>query len=393
MNGLRSAPASRAEYQILPISIAYQEQATFKDTYGGAVGWVGFGGLYYKPDIPSDTVLLSMHPIGGTGGLPVMRYFARRGLHVIGADSRYRGVDNALIMEKVATDLGAAIRYARQRLGYKRVVLLGWSGGGALSSFYQAQAEAPTVTAAPCGIGPDLTAADLEPADAVIFMAAHVSRHGTLTEWIDPAITDELNPYDRDPDLDLYSGDIRPPYSDAFIARFRAAQIARNRRITAWVEDRLDWLQSSGRENEEFAFTTHGTMADPRWLDPAIDPNDRVPGQCYLGDPKIVNMSPVGLARASTLRSWLSQWSYDRAQADGPASAAAITRPVLVISNSADDACTPSHAQRLFDGVVHDDKAICTIMGATHYYQSQPDLAAEAAERVHSWLAEHGFGV
>ena len=35
-------------------------------------------------------------------------------------------------------------------------------------------------------------------------MAAHVSRHGTLTEWIDASILDETNPEVRDPELDLY---------------------------------------------------------------------------------------------------------------------------------------------------------------------------------------------
>ena len=62
---------------------------------------------------------------------------------------------------------------------------------------------------------------------------------------------------------------------------------------------------------------THRTMADPRWLDPAVDPNDRRPGWCYLGEPETVNVGPVGLARFSTLRSWLSQWSIDHARADG----------------------------------------------------------------------------
>ena len=66
-------------------------------------------------------------------------------------------------------------------------------------------------------------------------------------------------------------------------------------------------------------------MADPRWLDPAVDPNDRKPGWCYLGEPRIVNNGPVGLARFSTLRSWLSQWSYDDANADGPKSLAHVT--------------------------------------------------------------------
>ena len=391
MSTIISLPASTADYDIQPLSLGYREQALFKDTYGGAVGWVGLGGLYYKPRTASDTVLISMHPIGGTGRLPIMREFAKQGLHVIGADSRYRGVDNALIMEKVATDLGAVVRHAKENLGYKKVVLLGWSGGGALSSFYQAQAEAPSVTSSPCGTGPDLTKADLTPSDAVIFMAAHVSRHGTLTEWMDPSITDETDPYNRDPSLDIYSGENKPPFSQDFLDRYRAAQIARNRKITAWVEDKLDWLRSSGRENEEFAFTTHGTMADPRWLDPAVDPNDRTPGLCYMGDPRIVNMSPVGLARASTLRSWLSQWSYDRANADGPRCAASITKPVLVVTNTADHACTPSHSQRLYEGVAHDNKRAVDIVGAKHYYQGQPELAAQAVTAVKDWLSTQGF--
>ncbi len=388
-----SIPANTDKYDIVPLTIAYQEDAVFKDTYGGAVGWVALGGLYYKPKEWSDTVLISMHPIGGTGRLPVMAVFAEQGMHIIGADSRYRGVDNALIMEKVVCDLGAIVRYAKETLGYKKVVLLGWSGGGSLSAFYQAQAEAPTVTSSPCGTGPDLTKADLIPADAVVFMAAHVSRHGTFTEWVDAAITDEADPYKRDPELDLYSGKHGPPFSQEFVTKYRDAQIARNRRITAWVKEKLAWLESTGRETEEFAFTVHGTMADPRWLDPAIDANDRKENWCYLGDPKIVNMSPVGLARSTTLRSWLSQWSYDDANGDGPKSAAKIAKPVLVINNTADDACTPSHAQRLYDAVSHDDKELAHIKGATHYYQGQRDLAKQAVGWVKNWLKRHDFDV
>ena len=380
-------------FTVSPMNIVFQEQAAFKDTYGGSEGWVALDGRYYKPDKPSDTVLISMHPIGGTGRLPVMNHFARHGIHIIGADSRYRGNDSALIMEKVAVDLGATVRYAKEKLGYQKVVLLGWSGGGSLSSFYQSQAEAPSITSAPCGGGPDLSKANLPPADAIIFMAAHVSRHGTMTEWLDASILDEQDPSQRDPHLDVYSGQHGPPFSDAFLERYRAAQIARNRKITAWVKDKLASLRAAGRADEEFGFVTHGTMADPCWLDPSIDPNDREPGRCYLGDPEIVNMGPVGLARFSTLRSWLSQWSYDDANADGPKCAAAITKPALVISNSADDACTPSHAQRLFDGIQHGDKAFYEVKGATHYYMRQPLLAAEAVSVVRDWLQEKGFHV
>jgi len=278
-------------------------------------------------------------------------------------------------------------------LGYTNVVLLGWSGGGALSAFYQAEAEHPTITCTPAGEGPDLTKANLSPAQGVIQMAAHVSRHGTLTEWIDASILDEADPEKRDPARDLYGDRVRPPYDHAFLARYRDAQIARNRKITARVKEKLEHLRRTGRPNEEFAFVTHGTMADPRWLDPAIDPNDRKPNWCYLGDPRIVNMSPVGLARFSTLRSWLSQWSYDDARADGPASLSRMSAPVLVVNNSADDACTPSHARRLFDAVRHADKQFYEVKGATHYYQDQPELGAEAVGVVKAWLVQHGLEV
>ena len=376
-----------------PITIVSRDPSAFKDTYGGAVGLVATGATLIRPETPSDTVLVTMHPIGGTGGLPVMRLFAEAGVHVLAADSRYRGVDNALIMEKVALDLGAAVRHAREKLGYANVILLGWSGGGALSAFYQAEAEQPSITHTPAGDPLSLAEARLIPADGVILMAAHVSRHATLTEWLDASILDEQDPDRRDPALDLYGEAVRPPYDAAFLDRYRAAQEARNRRITAWVKDRLETLRRRGRPNDEFGFVVHGTMADPRWLDPAVDPNDRAPGVCYLGDPQVVNMSPIGLARFSTLRSWLSQWSLDDARADGPRCLSRVKAPVLVINNSADDACTPSHARRLYEAVAHGDRRFHEIAGATHYYQDQPELGAQAVGLVKTWLEDHGFRI
>ena len=370
----------------LPFPIVTVEKSAFKETYGGAEDFVvSFCQLIRAAD-EAHTCLVTMHPIGGTGWLPIMNEFVHQGVHVLACDGRYRGVDNALNMEKACVDLGNAVRHAKEKLGYAHVVLLGWSGGGSLSAFYQSQAENPTVACSPCGAGPDLTKQDFIAADGLILMAAHVSRHGTLTQWIDASITDETDPERRDPALDLYGEDIKPPYTQAFLERYRTAQIARNRKITAWVKHKLQELEDKGRENEEFAFVTHGTMADPRWLDPAVDPNDRKPGWCYLGEPRIVNNGPVGLARFSTLRSWLSQWSYDDANANGPKSLAHVTTPVLVVGNSADDACTPSHTQALFDSVAHDNKEIHEIKGATHYYLGQPDLAAKSAALACDWM-------
>jgi pimeloyl-ACP methyl ester carboxylesterase len=382
------------EYERIPYIIVFNEQAAFKDTYGGQVGQVTLKAHLLRPKgKPSNSVIVLMHPIGGGEYLPLPMALARAGFHVIYCNSRYPGVDYALIMEKVAVDLGACIRDAKDRLGYGKVILGGWSGGGSLSAFYQAEAENPTVTSTPAGDPPDLTAAGLVPADAMMFLAAHVARARTLTEWMDASILDESNPNSRDPELDLYNpaNPNQPPYSAAFVEQYRAAQISRNRRITAWVKEKLAGLTEEGRANEEFGFVVHGTMADPRFLDPAVDPSDRRPNWCYLGEPHLVNNSPVGLARFCTLRSWLSQWSVDDSNADGERCTARIGVPILVIGNTADDACTPSHTHRLYNAISHDDKELVEIKGATHYYIGQKQELGQAVGVIADWLERKGL--
>src|ERR1700743_472500 len=356
--------AVKHDYDRIPYLVAFQNNSGVRDVYGGLAEIVVLESYLLKPkDNPSDTVLMYMHPIGGGAYLPMINALARAGHHVIYCNSRFRGTDSGLLMEKVIEDLGAAIKDAKERLGYQKVVLAGWSGGGSLSVLYQQQAQHATITSSPSGDGPDLTQLDLPAADGLMLLAAHISRHGTLTERIEPR---PLPPRGERP---------QP-------------------RITAWVKDKLAELKAAGRPDAEFGFVVHGTMADPRWLDPAVDPNERVPGTCYLGDPEVVNMGPVGLARFCTLRSWLSQWSYDDANGDGVECGRDIAVPALVIGNLADDACTPSHTRRLFDAIGHPDKEMHEIHGATHYYAGpdQRDKLREAVSVVSDWLERHKFG-
>ena len=374
--------------------IVFQEHSAFKDTYAGSMDMVFFDCQLLRPKgVDSNTAIVFSHPIGGGAWLPLVTALAQAGHHVIYANTRYRGNDTALIMEKCVVDLGQAIKHAKAQFGYEKIVLGGWSGGGSLSLFYQQQAEHPSLTATPAGDPPDLTKAALIPADGVMLLAAHVSRALTLTEWMDPSILDESEPDERDPELNLYDprNPNQPPYTEAFVARFREAQIARNRRITAWVKDKLAGLTARGGKQIEHCFTVHGTMMDVRWQDPAIDPNQRKPNWCYLGDPEAVNDGPVGLARFCTLRSWLSQWSYDDSKADGVACARDVSCPVLVIGNLADDACTPSHTHRLYEAVGHDRKELHEIEDATHYYIGQKEQLAQAAAICGNWLDRWGF--
>jgi pimeloyl-ACP methyl ester carboxylesterase len=377
-----------------PILIVFEEKSPFKDTYAGEIGRVALQAHLIKPaERPSKTVVVFMHPTGGGAYLPMLNALAKTGVHTVWCDSRYRGTDSALIMEKVAIDLGACVREMKTRYGYEKVVLGGWSGGGSLSLFYQSQAESPTVTCTPAGEPPNLTEQEFIAADGIMLIAAHVARHRTFTQWLDPSVLDESKPEERDAELDIYNSNNpnQPPYTAEFLARFEAAQIARNRRITAFVKDRLAEYRAAGEVNREYAFVVHRTMADPRWLDSTIDPNGRAPNWCFLGDPKIVNDSPVGLARYCSLRSWLSQWSYDDANADGIRCAQKISVPALVVGNTADDGITPSHTKQLFEAVGNENKELHWIEGANHYYFGQPDKASESATLCHDWLVRQNL--
>ena len=377
-----------------PYGFVHADTGRLKEVYGGPTGQVFVECMRIRPDTgASKTVILFSHPIGGGAFLPLVSALAHAGRHVIYCNPRYRGNDTALIMEKCVLDLGACIADLRTRFGYEKVILGGWSGGGSLSMFYQDQATHPTITATPAGDEVDLVGAKLQPADGVLLLAAHISRSVTMTEWLDPSILDEDKPFERDVELNIHDPACpnQPPYSAEFVARFRAAQIARNRRITARAKAGLAALKAAGAPDAERCFVVQGTMCDVRWLDPAQDPSDRRPGTCYLGDPRIANDGPVGLGRFTTLRSWLSQWSFDESRANGVLNAARIACPALVINNTADLACTPSHAQRLFDALGSKDKSIVHIEQADHYYVERKDLLPKAVAAVGGWLDDRGF--
>lgn len=372
----------------------HADKSRLKEVYGGPTGQVFVECMRVRPDVgESKTVILFSHPVGGGSFLPLVSALARAGRHVVYCNPRYRGNDTALIMEKCVLDLGACIADLKTRFGYEKVVLGGWSGGGSLSLFYQDQAQTPTITHTPAGDEVDIAGAGLQAADGILLLAAHISRSVTMTEWLDPSILDESRPFERDPSLNLYDPAFpeTAPYSAAFVQRFRQAQIDRNRRITAWAKAQLAELKAAGDPDAERCFVVQGTMSDVRWTDPTQDPSDRRPYTCYLGDPKIVNDGPVGLGRFTTLRSWLSQWSYDESRANGVVNAGRISCPVLVVNNTADLACTPSHAQRLFDAVGSADKSLVHIEGADHYYAERPDLLPRATAAIGEWLDARGF--
>ena len=229
-----------SKYKRIPLIIAFQETSQYKDTYAGEIGTVALTAHLLKPEnSEGKSVVVFMHPTGGGSYLPMLNSLAKQDIDTVWCDSRYRGTDSALIMEKVLIDLGNCIKHLKEVHGYEKVILGGWSGGGSLSLFYQSQAEKPSITETPAGDPIDLVSEKFIPADAVMLIAAHESRHRTFTEWLDGSVIDENNPEKRQQDLDIYdiNNPNQPKYTDEFIKIYRDAQIFRNRKITSWVQD------------------------------------------------------------------------------------------------------------------------------------------------------------
>lgn len=384
----------RVKYRRTPYLVVSREQSHRKDVYGSIDDHVVRQAQLLRGEQDTKTAIVAMHPIGSPAYLPLFPELARTGLHVIGCANRYSVGDSALQMENVLLDLSECIRDAKERLGYERVVLAGWSGGGSPMMGYQGEAEKPTITQTAAGEPTLLADTALPEADGVMLLAAPRSRHRLLTDFLDASITDEIDPdRNRDHEFDLYdpANPNRPPYSSDFLSAYRERQRERSRRITDFAQEKLATFRSAGKPHAEHAFVVHGTMADPRWLDPAIEPNGRTPGWSYLGDPAIANTSPGALMRFTTTRSWLSQWSLDTAQVDAGDAAPRVSKPVLVLANGQDDAVPTSHQQQIFDAVSHQDKEYVELPDANHYFSGdgQRSHLATAANIVHDWLARH----
>lgn len=338
------------------------------------------------PDAGADTAFVLIHPTSNFHSHYLIAPLVARGHAVFLVNTRYVANDTMLLMERAIQDLGAGIRWLRGR-GYRRVVLVGNSGGGALAAMYQQQAERLTITYMPDGLPIDLRPEDFAPADALALNCAHPGRAEQLLTKIDPSVLDERNPDLRDPTLDMYAPSNVPPYGAAWVERYRTAQQARLARITAWVCARLRQLEAVlPIEVADEPFLIHRTQADPRLLDLTLDANDRRPGTIQ-GQASHTNAAANGLARICTLRSFLSQWSPQHSRAHGPDCLAQTTVPVLIVNHTADQTTFPSHmaAWRTAAGsraTFHD------LTGAPHYLDDRPELLGTLVDMLLDWTAK-----
>jgi pimeloyl-ACP methyl ester carboxylesterase len=355
----------------------------------GAGGHPGQG-LYHRPaGSRPTTAFIATHYNVDFSEHYLASYLAERGYGFLGWNTRFRGNEAHFLLDHALAEIGVGVTWLREVAGAERVVLLGNSGGGSLMAAYQSQAVEPNVTPV-AGLRPVPAIEHLPAADLFIALAAHSGRPEVLTAWLDPSVTDEDDPLSVDADLDPFNPDHGPPFSAEFQQRYRAAQRARNERITDWVLAQLAELAGTRAGTRARArdrlFTLYRTWADLRMIDPSIEPSDRRPNWCYLGEPVKANYGVFGIGTLSTLRSWLSMWSLRTSQCIAAPHLARITVPSLVIHAAADTGVYESDARALFDALAAPDKRFETIT-ADHYLLDPPTARPEAADLIAAWLS------
>jgi pimeloyl-ACP methyl ester carboxylesterase len=261
------------------------------------------------------------------------------------------------------------VRWLREQAGVETIVILGNSGGASLMGAYQSRA---------------LDGNGLSPGDLFVSLCAHPGRPDVLTMWLDPSVVDETDVLTVDPSLDMFNPENGPPYSAEFVQRYRAAQVARNDRISAWCHEELDRLAAGGARDR--LFTISRQWADLRFLDLSLDPSDRPVG-CYFGDPKFANFSPFGLASSCTLRTWLDMWSLAESQCRATPHLGRITQAALVVQSTGDQGCFLSDAHAIHDQLGSTDKQLELVPG--DHYLTQPEGARDSvADLIVDWVAK-----
>jgi hypothetical protein len=360
----------------------------------------------------TGTVVTIMHPRQDVTHHALVPYLLSMGYAVWTQGSRSPNNDLNLLHEQAIIDFAAGHTFLRD-FGFGTVHSVGHSGGGTLAAFYCQQAGLPPaerLATTPSGRPVPLAETSMPLPDGCIFLAPHPGQGALLLRLIDPSVADESDPLSVDPDLDPFNpanGFVPAPessrYEAGFIARYRAAQEARVRRLDARARADVTDAQAANRAFKATGnsadrrralapriMTVFRTDADLRTVDLSLDPNERPYGSLFGRRPDLTNYGLVGFGRLSTAEAWLSTWSGLSTNADFVRCAPGVTVPTLLLEFTGDQASYPADIARMADALGAVDLTVDAVAG-THFggpiAPGEPTGTALAAEKIAPWLA------
>lgn len=373
----------------------------------------GITGSLYVPGKRPDTVVCIMHPREFMACHYLVPDIVEAGLAAWTQSPRSVGNDLRLEHEIALFDVAAGLNFLRES-GFKRIVLLGNSGGSGLYCLYAQQAGlAPErrIARTPGGRPTNLAKLAMPEVHGMAFVAPHPGQGALLLQCIDPSVTNEGDALSVDATLDPFdsrNGFAEPPqssrYAPDFALRYREAQVRRVERLDRIAKDLIAErlaARARGKDGESAADVRKGahtpimtvwrTDADLRCFDLSMDPSDRKYGSLWGADPFASNYGSVGFARLCSPESWLSTWSGISSNALLAKTTSSIEQPSLLIEYTGDQACFPSIIRDIFEGIRASDKAHQRVRGDHHGRALGPDEKAGryAAGRIlQSWLQE-----
>ncbi|MFN3347442.1 alpha/beta hydrolase family protein [Pseudorhodoplanes sp.] len=329
------------------------------------------GFLYAKQS--AETVLCIMHPREFLATHYLVPDLVSAGYAVFTQTARSVGNDMRLEHEIALLDVAAGLNFLKGA-GFKRIILIGNSGGASLYAFYNQQSLKEAGSRhekTPGGRPTGLVETSMPVADGIVFVSPHPGQGQILLKCIDPSVADEGDALSVTKDLDFLdpaNGYRDEPegsrYSADFVRRFRDAQSERVARLDtvarAMIDERLSARKrakatGSAADRRKGAHTPVMTIwrtdADLRCWDLSIDPSDRKLGSVWGKDPFTTNYGAVGFSRFCTPEAWLSTWSGHSSRANLFETAKAVEQPCLLIDYTGDNTVFPTDCATIFEAV------------------------------------------
>ncbi|HWV41256.1 MAG TPA: hypothetical protein VN004_06475 [Pseudorhodoplanes sp.] len=369
------------------------------------------GFLYAKQS--ADTVLCIMHPREFLATHYLVPDLVAAGYAVFTQTARSVGNDMRLEHEISLLDVAAGLNFLKNA-GFKRIILIGNSGGASLYAFYNQQSlkdGASRLEKTPGGRPTGLAEASMPVADGVVFVSPHPGQGQILLKCIDPSVADENDALSVNSALDFLDpangyreGPEGSRYSAEFIESFRKAQSERVARLDAVARNMISERLSARKRAKESGssadrrkgahtavMTIWRTDADLRCWDPSIDPSDRKVGSVWGKDPFATNYGAVGFARFCTPEAWLSTWSGHSSRANLFETAKAVEQPCLLIDYTGDNTVFPADCAAIFDTIASKDKIRERFRGDHHgraLEKGEEPGRVAAAKAIVNWLKE-----
>ena len=359
------------------------------------------GALYAPAGEHAGVAFLAIHRTSNFMNMIGNEELAKRGFLVLGMNPRSDNNEAIVNFEDIALDIKQGVEFLRKQPGVRKVVLIGFSGGGPSTTFYQAVAEnGPSYCQGPNKLTQCSKAlADLPRADGLLLLDAHPGNTVNALRSLNPAVLDEADPSKIDASLDPFdpkngfNANGHSTYSEEFMQRYFKAQAARmNRLIDKAVAMRESLAKGEAATTDDAPFIAYRNRARLMDFSMSVHPGTTRPQKLIRNDgsisTEIIRSVRVGLSQNAmldrtlmngtlflTLKSFLSanairardsinDIDWCSSNNSTPCALRSIASPLLVVAMGGHYFITDNELH--FDVAASKDKDFVVIEGAVH---------------------------